>query len=99
MGVLIFGSLNLDIVTYLERMPLPGETVVGDKFETFPGGKGLNQAVAAARAGGAVAMVGVLGNDSNSELLNNVMNTEGISNEGIRKIQGACGTAISEVDH
>ena len=99
MGVLIFGSLNLDIVTYLERMPLPGETVVGDKFETFPGGKGLNQAVAAARAGGAVAMVGVLGNDSNSELLNNVMNTEGISNEGIRKIQGACGTAIIEVDH
>lgn len=73
MGVLIFGSLNLDIVAYLERMPLPGETVVGDKYETFPGGKGLNQAVAAARAGGAVAMVGVLGNDSNSELLNDVM--------------------------
>ena len=50
MGVLIFGSLNIDIVTYLKRMPLPGETVLGDRFETFPGGKGLNQAVAAARA-------------------------------------------------
>lgn len=99
MGILIFGSLNLDIVTYLERMPLPGETVVGDKFETFPGGKGLNQAVAAARAGGAVSMVGVLGTDSNSELLSDVISTEGIGNEGIRKIEGGCGVAVIEVDH
>ena len=40
MGILVFGSLNIDSVTYLERMPLPGETVMGDRFETFPGGKG-----------------------------------------------------------
>lgn len=99
MGILVFGSLNIDIVTYLERMPLPGETVMGDKFETFPGGKGLNQAVAAARAGGEVTMVGVLGNDVNSEILRKVMVTENINSEHVRQIEGVCGTAVIEVDH
>ena len=98
MGVLIFGSLNIDIVTYLKRMPLPGETVLGDRFETFPGGKGLNQAVAAARAGGQVTMVGVLGSDANSEVLKKVMDEENINNEHVRRIEGACGTAVIEVD-
>jgi len=65
-GVLVVGSLNIDIVTYLDQMPLPGQTVAGNRLEFFPGGKGLNQAVAAARAGGQVVMVGVLGNDVNS---------------------------------
>jgi ribokinase len=98
MGVLIFGSLNIDIVTFLKRMPLPGETVLGDRFETFPGGKGLNQAVAAARAGGTVTMVGVLGNDANSAVLKEVMNKENINSENVRHIAGACGTAVIEVD-
>jgi ribokinase len=98
MGILIFGSLNIDIVTYLKRMPLPGETVLGDRFETFPGGKGLNQAVAAARAGGQVTMVGVLGSDANSEELKRVMDEEKINNEHVRRIEGACGTAVIEVD-
>jgi len=98
MGVLIVGSLNIDLVTYLERMPEPGETVVGDRFESFPGGKGLNQAVAAARAGGEVTMVGVLGNDSNSNLLKQVMLKEKINSEHVRQVTGVCGTAIIEVD-
>ncbi len=98
MGVLIVGSLNIDIVTYLEKMPEPGETVVGDRIESFPGGKGLNQAVAAARAGGEVIMVGVLGNDSNSNMLKQVMLTEKINSDYVRQVVGACGTAIIEVD-
>jgi len=98
MGVLIVGSLNIDIVTYLEKMPEPGETVVGDRLETFPGGKGLNQAVAAARAGGEVVMVGVLGNDSHSNMLKQVMLTEKINSDYVRKVVGASGTAIIEVD-
>jgi len=98
MGVLIVGSLNIDLVTYLERMPEPGETVVGDRFESFPGGKGLNQAVAAARAGGEVTMIGVLGNDSNSNLLKQVMLIEKINSEHVRQVTGVCGTAIIEVD-
>jgi len=98
MGVLIVGSLNIDLVTYLEKMPEPGETVVGDRFESFPGGKGLNQAVAAARSGGDVTMVGVLGNDSNSNLLKQFMLKEKINSEYVRQINGVCGTAIIEVD-
>ncbi len=62
--VLVFGSINTDLVTYVETLPVPGETVTGGRFETFPGGKGANQAVAAARAGAAVEMFGCVGDDA-----------------------------------
>jgi ribokinase len=62
--VLVFGSINTDLVTYVDALPMPGETVTGGKFETFPGGKGANQAVAAARAGAAVEMYGCVGDDA-----------------------------------
>jgi ribokinase len=98
MGVLVVGSLNIDIVTYLERMPLPGETVLGDRLEIFSGGKGLNQAVAAARSGGEVTMVGVLGNDANSTTLREVLVKEKINHDHVKEISGFCGTAVIEVD-
>jgi len=98
MGVLVVGSLNIDIVTYLERMPLPGETVLGDRLEIFSGGKGLNQAVAAARSGGEVTMVGVLGNDANSTTLREVLIKEKINHDHVKEISGFCGTAVIEVD-
>ena len=98
MGVLVVGSLNIDIVTYLDQMPLPGQTVAGNRLEFFPGGKGLNQAVAAARAGGQVAMVGVLGNDVNSKILKDVLVHEKINHNNVHEIPGVCGTAIIEVD-
>ncbi len=62
--VLVFGSINTDLVTYVDVIPAPGETVTGGKFMSFPGGKGANQAVAAARAGAEVEMFGCLGDDS-----------------------------------
>jgi len=62
--VLVFGSINTDLVTYVDILPAPGETVTGGRFETFPGGKGANQAVAAARAGAAVDMYGCVGDDA-----------------------------------
>ena len=62
--VLVFGSINTDLVTYVDILPVPGETVTGGRFETFPGGKGANQAVAAARAGAAVEMFGCVGDDA-----------------------------------
>ncbi len=61
--VLVFGSINTDLVIYLDTLPAPGETVTGGKFMSFPGGKGANQAVAAARAGAEVEMFGCLGDD------------------------------------
>ncbi len=59
----VVGSINLDLVARVERLPRPGETVAASAFERIPGGKGANQAVAAARLGAAVRMVGAVGND------------------------------------
>ncbi|MDF1520596.1 MAG: ribokinase [Brevefilum sp.] len=61
--ILVVGSINMDLVVRVPHSPKPGETVLGGDFETFPGGKGANQAVAAARMGGEVTMVGRVGND------------------------------------
>jgi ribokinase len=64
MDVLVFGSLNMDLVTRASRLPIPGETVTGRDFSTVPGGKGANQAVAIARLGVSTRMVGRIGEDS-----------------------------------
>lgn len=61
--VLVFGSINTDFVTYVDILPTPGETITGGKFMSFPGGKGANQAVAAARSGAKVEIYGCLGDD------------------------------------
>ncbi len=63
----VVGSINLDLVARVERLPRPGETISGSAFERFPGGKGANQAVAAARLGAHVRMVGAVGNDPLAE--------------------------------
>ena len=60
--IVVVGSFNADLVAYLERMPRPGETVQGDRFATSAGGKGSNQAVAAARLGAEVTFIGRVGN-------------------------------------
>jgi len=62
--VLVVGSINMDLVVRVPHSPRPGETVLGGDFETFPGGKGANQAVAASRMGGEVTMVGRVGSDN-----------------------------------
>ncbi len=62
-GVVVLGGINMDLVTYSERFPEPGETVAGERFLTYAGGKGANQAVAAARMGARTAMVGRVGDD------------------------------------
>ena len=61
--VAVLGSLNMDLVVRTERLPSPGETVLGGEFRTAPGGKGANQAIAAARLGAAVSMIGCVGAD------------------------------------
>jgi len=61
--IVVVGSFNVDLTSYLERIPVPGETVTGDRFVTGPGGKGSNQAVAAARMGAEVTFIGRIGQD------------------------------------
>jgi ribokinase len=71
--VAVVGSLNMDLVIRSPRIPLPGETIIGGEFHTAPGGKGANQAVAAARLGAQVSMVGRVGRDAfGSQLLENL---------------------------
>jgi ribokinase len=67
--VVVVGSLNMDLVVRAPRIPRPGETIIGGDFQTAPGGKGANQAVAAARLGVQVSMVGQVGHDAFGELL------------------------------
>ena len=76
--VVIVGSLNSDIVVTAPRHPSPGETILGETVATFAGGKGANQAVAAARAGGTVSMVGRVGADAAGTALTGGLRAEGI---------------------
>ena len=67
--ILVIGSIGYDLTTYYEKMPVIGETIVGRKFGQNPGGKGDNQAVAAARAGGDVTFIGAVGDDNYENIL------------------------------
>lgn len=83
--VVVLGSLNMDLVVTLSRLPRIGETVIGDRLQRFPGGKGANQAVAAARLGAEVAMVGRVGKDSfGDELLAN-LTSDGVDIESVAR--------------
>jgi ribokinase len=77
-NILVVGSLNMDLVVQMPAIPRPGETLLGGRFATFPGGKGANQAVAAARLGAQVTLVGRVGNDGFGKELLQVIYAEGI---------------------
>ncbi len=97
--VIVLGSANLDLVATVNRLPGPGETVSGDTFAEYPGGKGLNQAVAAARAGARTAFVGAVGADSAGDALLAVMAADGIDADGVRRVQEPTGRALIGVSH
>lgn len=97
--VTVVGSLNTDLVFKTRKMPEIGETVTGGQFATFPGGKGANQAVAAARLGAAVAMVGCVGDDALGAHLRDGLATEGIDVSHVRIEPGVpSGVALITVD-
>ena len=98
MTVVVVGSLNVDLVVGLERMPDAGETVLGRTLARHPGGKGLNQAVAAARLGAHVHMIGAIGSDDAGSWLRSIVASEGIGDIAIATVVGPSGTALIEVD-
>ncbi|MEO3749934.1 ribokinase [Streptomyces sp. B6B3] len=91
--VAVFGSTNMDLVAYVRTAPRLGETVSGHEFRTVPGGKGTNQAIAAARAGGEVAMVGAVGEDDFGARLRAALAESGVDTAGLRTMPGPSGTA------
>jgi ribokinase len=97
-SVVCIGSLNVDLVVRLARMPSLGETVTGHDLERHLGGKGLNQALAAARAGGEVALVGAVGADDGGTWMLEELAQAGIDLTGVSRIDGPSGTALIEVD-
>ncbi|TDV56763.1 ribokinase [Pseudomonas graminis] len=97
--VVIVGSLNMDLVTRAPRLPRAGETLAGQSFVTVPGGKGANQAVAAARLGASVAMIGCVGDDAYGEQLRTALLAEGIDCQAVTRIGGeSTGVALIVVD-
>lgn len=97
--VVVVGSLNLDVVVGVERLPEAGETIIGTSIARHAGGKGLNQAVAVARLGAPVSLIGALGQDPAAEFLAGVVVEEGIDDAGIARVEGPSGTALIEVDY
>ncbi|MEU9459725.1 ribokinase [Streptomyces sp. NPDC048312] len=97
-GIAVLGSTNMDLVAYVERAPGRGETVTGREFRTVPGGKGANQAVAAARAGGEVTMIGAVGDDEYGVRLRSNLEHAGIDTDLLHTVEGPSGTAHIVVD-
>lgn len=97
--VTVLGSLNVDLVTAVQRLPGRGETVAGGTLSRLPGGKGANQAVACARAGASVRMAGRCGQDDGGDLLLASLDREGVDTSGVRRLGDApSGTAIILVE-
>ncbi|MFD7085838.1 ribokinase [Streptomyces sp. NPDC059918] len=97
-AIAVLGSTNMDLVAYVPRAPRLGETVTGRAFRTVPGGKGANQAVAAARSGGEVVMIGAVGTDEFGVRLRSALTAAGVETAALRTVEGASGTAHITVD-
>ena len=96
--IVVLGSANMDLVAYVAVAPARGETVFGREFRTVPGGKGANQAIAAARAGGDVAMIGAVGDDAFGVQLRATLAESGVDTALLRTVPGPTGTAHIVVD-
>ena len=96
--VVVIGSLNVDLVARCEHLPLAGQTVFGSDFLTVAGGKGANQAVAAARLGAQVTMAGCVGDDQFGRELVAGLRRDGVSCDAVRAVARPTGTALITVD-
>lgn len=97
--IVIVGSINMDLVARMARLPRPGETVHGDSLQSIPGGKGANQAVAAARLGAHVTMIGRLGDDAFGDELRKSLTSSGVITDHIITTEGcSSGVALIGVD-
>jgi ribokinase len=98
MHIVVFGSINMDLVAHAPRIARPGETLFGTDFRTVPGGKGANQAVAVARLGGTVQMLGAVGDDGFGTELNASLASYGVDTRAIVTSPGASGVALILLD-
>src|SRR6266498_551266 len=92
--IVVVGSINLDLVAGADHIPRPGETVIGTNFSTFHGGKGANQAVAVARLGYPVSMVGTVGDDVFGVQLRQSLANAGVDTTFVNHVAGSSGVAL-----
>ena len=93
-NVAVVGSINLDLVARCERLPRPGETITGATFERVPGGKGANQALAAARLGATVRLGGAVGEDLFADEALALLQAGGVELGGVRRVEAPTGVAL-----
>lgn len=96
--VVVVGSISVDLTVFGSPLPRPGETVVAERFSMVLGGKGANQAVAAARAGARTTMVGTVGSDPFADLARDALRTDGVDTESVADVSGSTGVAHIRVD-
>jgi len=96
--ILVIGSLNADLVVRAPYFPQPGETISGEDLQVIPGGKGANQAVAAARLGSSVALLGRVGRDNFGDFLLDNLKSNKVDSQLVQRDHAATGTAIIIVD-
>lgn len=97
-GVLVVGSITADVTAFADRLPTPGETVLGNDITLVLGGKGANQAVAAARFGVPTWMVGCIGQDLFADLTEGGLRDHGVNTDLVRRVPGPTGVAHIRVD-
>lgn len=95
--IVVFGSVNVDFVTRVARIPRPGETVLGPGYAVIPGGKGANQALAARRAGAQVSLVGAVGRDPFADIGLSLLLTDGVDCTGVARVEAPTGAAFISV--
>jgi ribokinase len=96
--IVVFGSVNVDFVTRVPAIPRPGETVLGPAYAVIPGGKGANQALAAARAGSAVTLVAAVGQDAFADIALALLAREGVDLSRVMRVALPTGAAFIGVD-
>ncbi len=92
--IIVFGSVNMDMAIALEKLPVPGETVLSKNYSLYPGGKGANQALAAARSGAKVALVGRVGTDNYGKVATEELKRDGVMVSGVAKSETPTGCAV-----
>ncbi|PSC03538.1 ribokinase [Alsobacter soli] len=95
--IVVFGSVNVDFVTRVERIPAPGETVLGPDYAVIPGGKGANQALAARRAGAATLLAGAVGRDPFGDIALSLLREDGVDLGRVARVEAPTGAAFISV--